>query len=316
MVKQDSVAMKSKENQLRQYQSTAKRIIKVSIGLLIYVFDEVLGFIKRMMKIPSPGTSVTIYYHQVSEAERDRFAKQMDHLLRWSQPGRTNELGSTAPESRRVIVTADDGWLSFVENALPELQKRNIPVTMFVVSHRFGDRFGDPVDRLITEAELLSLRGELVTIGSHTATHARLTAESDLEIQWELHESRARLSHLLKADVRLFCFPFGAHNDESVNLCRSAGYVRAFGAQSTPPAQSADTFLIERVRVDPTDWPIEFHLKLMGVYRGVLSAAMLTQQARAAISAAFSRMASTVVSRSLQDHNARASTDRHPGADF
>jgi peptidoglycan/xylan/chitin deacetylase (PgdA/CDA1 family) len=289
---------------------------KVVLGLVIYTIFEILGFIKRSLGIPTPCTTVTIYYHQVSRAHRDRFARQMDHLLRWAKPVRADELSSHAPESRRVVVTADDGWLSFVENAIPELEKRDIPLTLFVVSHRLGDNLGDPSDRLITEAELLNLRRDLVTVGSHTATHARLTTASAPEVRRELLESRERLSYLLKADVRLFCFPFGAHNDESVKLCRYAGYARAFGAQSISPAQVSNPFLVDRVRVDPTDWPIEFHLKVMGAYRGLFFAAMLRRQAQAAIFIAISRMASAARFRLITDQRRRATTNHPPDADY
>jgi peptidoglycan/xylan/chitin deacetylase (PgdA/CDA1 family) len=207
----------------------------------------------------------------------------MDHLVRWTKPVRAADLDFHAPELRRVIVTADDGWLSFVENALPELEKRNIPLTLFVASHRLGDNLDDLTDRLISESELLNLPRDLVTVGSHTATHARLTTAPATQIRWELSESRSRLSSMLKAEVRFFCFPFGAHNDESVRLCRSTGYARAFGSQSTQPTQLYDAFLLERVRVDPTDWPIEFHLKIMGAYRAPFLAAMAIKRALSSI---------------------------------
>jgi peptidoglycan/xylan/chitin deacetylase (PgdA/CDA1 family) len=101
---------------------------------------------------------LAIYYHQVRRDERDRFAWQMDHLLRWVKSVRAGDLNPNGEELRRIAVTADDGWLSFVENALPELEKRNIPLTLFIVSHRLGDTFGDSSDRPISESELLNLR--------------------------------------------------------------------------------------------------------------------------------------------------------------
>ena len=65
---------------------------------------------------------------------------------------------SLLPAGRRyVIVTADDGWISFVENALPELRSRNIPVTIFVIADRTGDSMGEAADHIVSEAELRGL---------------------------------------------------------------------------------------------------------------------------------------------------------------
>src|SRR5271167_2250039 len=137
------------------------RIVRAVFGLLTYIVYEVLNGIVRMLGLPSPGTIVPIYYHQVSRENRERFARQMDHLVRWAKPVRADDLDFHRPILRRVVVTADDGWLSFVENALPELQKRNIPLTLFVASHRLGDNLGDRTDRLISKSELLNLPRDL-----------------------------------------------------------------------------------------------------------------------------------------------------------
>ena len=309
--------MSFKNIQLRKHRSTVKRLAKVIAGLVVYAADETIGLVKKAIGIRSPGTTVAIYYHQVSRADRNRFARQMDHLLRWATPVRAEDAGAfDGEDSRRVAITADDGWLSFAENALPELEQRNIPSTIFVVSHRLGDTLGDPNisgdpnDRLISEAELLKIPRELVTIGSHTATHPRLNSISVTDIYRELLESRIRLSYLLKANITLICFPFSKYNETTIELCRSTGYERAFGSQTTPVAQSHDAFLVQRVRVDPTDWPIEFHLKLMNAYRMVFFASKLKQQAGAALS----RLSSAPRRESFTRYRRGATTGRYSDA--
>ena len=143
----------------------------------------------------SAPTVVCVYYHHVLAEERERFAAQMDHLIRWTTP-----LSSTAhiPHAggHYVIVTADDGWKSFADNAVPELAKRNIPVTIFVVSGRLSETVdGVTADRIVSDAELHDL-GRVTTIGSHTATHPRMTLLSEADARRELIESRTSLAHL------------------------------------------------------------------------------------------------------------------------
>jgi peptidoglycan/xylan/chitin deacetylase (PgdA/CDA1 family) len=280
-------------NHFKKFRSTVKRLLRALAALPVFVTDQALISLGRILGIRTPSRRVAIYYHQVSAENRSRLAWQMDHLLRWAKPIRVEDWDSTSPQSRDVLVTADDGWLSFVENALPELAQRKIPLTFFIVSHQLGDNLagdnhGDPDDRLLSESELGNLPRDLVTVGSHTATHARLPTASDADVRRELIESRVRLSGLCGADVNLFCFPFSDYDERSIELCRSCGYVRAFGSQLTPAISTQDSFLVERIRVDPTDWPIEFHLKLMNAYRLVFAATKLRRRIGAAISAKLS----------------------------
>lgn len=275
----------------RKYRGYFKRLVKLAIGLVVYAFDEAARLVKRAIGVGPSGATIAIYYHQVSRANRVRFARQMDHLLRWATPVRAERVAlSDGNALRRVAVTADDGWKSFVDNALPELEQRNIPSTLFVVSHLLGDKLCDSEnaddlnDRLISEAELTGLRRELVTIGSHTATHARLTHLPATDVRRELRDSRLCLSRLLRTDVDLICFPFSDYDEKTLAMSRSAGYAQAFGSQTTPLSEPHDSFLVERVRVDPTDWPIEFHLKLMNAYRLVFCAARLKQHVQTALS--------------------------------
>jgi len=92
----------------------------------------------------------------------------------------------------------------------------------------------------------------------------------------ELSESRARLREILGEDVNLFCFPYGASSGELLELCRRAGYRRVFTC--APQLTDPRAFALGRTRVDPTDWRLEFHLKLMGAYRWLPAALALKQQ--------------------------------------
>jgi peptidoglycan/xylan/chitin deacetylase (PgdA/CDA1 family) len=83
----------------------------------------------------------------------------------------------------------------------------------------------------------------------------------------ELRESKAQLERLLQRRVTLFSFPFGAFSEESVELCREAGYERVFTTLPEGVFETQAQFACGRVRVDPTDWLLEFYLKVVGAYR-------------------------------------------------
>lgn len=259
-------------------QSRMGRLVKLLIASAFYVSRELTEAMRRLLGGKPRATATAIFYHQVPKEQRVRFARQMEHLLRWAEPIRAERTEPLRCGSRYAMVTADDGWLSFIENALPELERRNVPVTIFVVSDRLGQSLGQAHDRLVSESELGGIATHQVSIGSHTSTHARLTTLDEEGIRRELRASRAKLENLLGKEVALFSFPFGAFRDELINECRDAGYKRVFlGIPSSAPRQPHE-FVTGRVRVDPTDWLLEFHLKLMGAYSWLPRAINLKQR--------------------------------------
>jgi peptidoglycan/xylan/chitin deacetylase (PgdA/CDA1 family) len=248
-------------------QSLPTRFAKLVVAIVFYAITKLSRAAKRILGRQPRPICVGVFYHQVPPRHRERFARQMDHLLRWSKPVRADQDRLSDGASRCAFVAVDDGWLSFVENGLPEMKRRGIPVTIFVVAGRLGDSLGESNDRLITEAELRDLSCELVTIGSHTTTHARLTSLDDTDVMSELHESRTTLERILQREVRLFCFPFGAYRDAHLQQCYAAGYARVFASTPVFESSSPSGFVVGRIRADPTDWLIEFRLKLCGAYQ-------------------------------------------------
>jgi peptidoglycan/xylan/chitin deacetylase (PgdA/CDA1 family) len=242
------------------------RMLKFAGSLCFYALTAPYRALGRILGWPLSGTPVGLFYHQVRADERDRFAKQMTKLLRVATPVGAGDHYPTASSRRSVFVTADDGWKSFVDNALPEMEQRSIPCTIFMIADRLGDSLGDSSDRIISESELRDLSSTAVTIGSHTLTHARLTALSDEAVRRELLHSRQELEAALDRKVDLFCFPFGAYDERILRLSREAGYRRVFICRPESASHSEGTFIAGRIRADPSDWPIEFHLKLVGAY--------------------------------------------------
>lgn len=250
------------------------RVIKLLGSLLFYGATESLRALRTALGRAPERAWVVIYYHQVLRADRERFARQMDHLVRWARAIAPDLRLQFQGPGRCVVVTADDGWKSFEENALPELRRRNIPVTLFAISGRLGESIDNiKGDRIVSEAELREFAKADVTIGSHTASHVALTKVSLEDASRELVASREQLSKIVGAPIRLFCFPYGECNEELIDLARRAGYERVFTGM--PYLARPQEFVLGRVRVDPSDWLLEFHLKLMGAYRWLPAAILL-----------------------------------------
>jgi peptidoglycan/xylan/chitin deacetylase (PgdA/CDA1 family) len=217
----------------------------------------------------------------------------MDELLRRARPLRADVTVPDLAGARFASVTFDDAYQNVLENALPELAKRAIPATLFIVSDGLGRNPGwedhsdntdpDMHDPIVTEEQLRSLSPDLIQVGSHTHTHPLLTRISEVQARSELALSRTRLQAIVGRDVKLFSFPYGAYNDDLISWCREAGYDKVFTTLPRSASAGPEEFVVGRVAVYPYDVPLEFSLKLSGAYRWWFGAVELKRKLASAI---------------------------------
>jgi len=260
----------------KSWDQVLSRLAKVTISLGFFGATSLWHVLRRLWTGTTPTACVVLYYHAVAREYREQFARQMDILLRCTRPVRADLKSPLAAGQCYSAITFDDGYRSVKENALPELQERRIHSTIFVVSSALGRRppwlDGNTngysmQDELMTPEELWTLPSDLVSIGSHTITHPHLPALSEEDAKRELEGSRKALETTLQREVRLFSFPYGAFNTRLVNCCREAGYERVFTISPTMAFSDPQEYVTGRVLADPTDWDLEFRLKVLGAYR-------------------------------------------------
>jgi peptidoglycan/xylan/chitin deacetylase (PgdA/CDA1 family) len=249
--------------------SELKRLVKLVISLGVFSISYTRDTIWRLSGKPLPARCVVLYYHSVPPDQRKQFGRQMDTLLRRAKAIPADRMTPLSADKRYVAVTFDDAFESVLHNAVPELEKRKIPATIFVIAGLLGQAPGweGYPERTMTLGELEQLPADLVTIGSHTMTHPALPTLSEQEVRTELSESRARLEEILHRRIKLFSFPFGAFEEKMIEWCREAGYERIFTTLPHLAFSNPQEFLTGRVSADPNDWLLEFNLKLFGAYR-------------------------------------------------
>jgi peptidoglycan/xylan/chitin deacetylase (PgdA/CDA1 family) len=249
------------------------RILKFSISALWFMSDYVLRLFMRLLGRMPNATCVILYYHSVSDVQKLAFVRQLDIVTSMTIPISIDHVPKLLPGKRYSAITFDDGFENIITNAVPELSKRGIPATVFVTSGYLG-RPAEWWPKTESERQLKigkaekwqQLQADLISIGSHTITHPYLTALSEPEAKSELFESRAMLQELLKRKINTFSFPYGDFNAALIDWCREAGYKRIFTSLPENSFKKANEFVSGRIKVEPTDWPLEFRLKLLGAY--------------------------------------------------
>jgi peptidoglycan/xylan/chitin deacetylase (PgdA/CDA1 family) len=244
------------------------RIVKCGISLASFVILVASKVVRALAGIPPRGKCMVLYYHSVPREQREQFAKQLDVILRYCEVVDATKVQNLPTGTEYAAITFDDAFENYVEEALPELGKRKMPSTMFVISGALGKGFG-PVwhpEKVMSVDQLRALPEDLVSIGSHTVSHPFMPEISSEMARSELVNSKLALERILGRAIATFSFPFGGFSSELVEICREAGYRRVFTTLPEFFTCGPAEFAAGRIRVDPTDWPIEFRLKLAGAY--------------------------------------------------
>jgi len=246
------------------------RLFNFVVSVVVFVFDVLRDLLLKISVGKSPGTCVVLYYHSIPTEQRALFASQLDSINRMGKVVDVTQEIMIEPGVRHIGITFDDAFENFVSEALPELQKRRVPATLFVITGALGKSFGpsNAPERVMTVSQLRGLPPDLISIGSHTVTHPYLPELDDLAARRELTESKSELELILGRETSAFSFPFGGFTDHLVELANEAGYRSIF---TTLPrfafSNGSPASTIGRVRVDATDWPLESRLKFAGAYR-------------------------------------------------
>lgn len=152
--------------------------------------------------------------------------------------------GATVPE-KSILLTFDDNYQGFFDNAYPLLKERRIPASMFVHTGFVGNKQNTPKmgwDELKTLA-----KDGLVQIGSHTVTHPDDITQLYTDQQTkELAESKQVLEKELGIKVEYLAYPDGKNDSMTQLIARQSGYKMAFSTESGPAEESPNIMCVNR----------------------------------------------------------------------
>jgi len=152
-----------------------------------------------------------------------------------------------------ILLTFDDGYRSNAEIAVPIMRKHGFTATIFVVPGRLGQTNRWDADErqvpLLTVDEVRTLRAEGFLFGSHTTTHARLTAVPPDVALHELRASRVALEEILNEPVNTICYPWAQHDANVRRLAQQAGYVCGVGIRRRLNHDDTDVMALNRIPV-------------------------------------------------------------------
>uniref|UniRef100_A0A7C1G2M2 Polysaccharide deacetylase family protein n=1 Tax=Thermomicrobium roseum TaxID=500 RepID=A0A7C1G2M2_THERO len=141
-----------------------------------------------------------------------------------------------------IVLTFDDGYRDFYQNAFPILRAHGFHATVFVVTGFVGQ------ERYLTWDMIRELdRSGLVEIGAHTVHHPDLTTLANPES--EIRGCKDALEHVLGHPVTAFAYPAGKFDARVETAVRAAGFRQAVTTQPRWATSGDDPLALPRLRV-------------------------------------------------------------------
>ena len=195
-------------------------------------------------------------YHRFEEnkypSTNIRMNNFLEHLeiisnnnIRFINPKNFQEELKENKNERKILLTIDDGFSSFYENAWPILKEKKIPFILFVSTREVGS-FNYMNWNEIREIS----REDFVEIGNHSHTHEYLVDEDNEIIRSDIQKSIDIFNKELGENSVFFSYPFGEYSINFKNIIKSLGFKYAFGQHSGVIDNTKDFYELPRFPIN------------------------------------------------------------------
>ena len=199
------------------------------ISLMYHRFEE--------NKYPSTNIRIDDFKKHISIIENNN--------IKFINPNNFEEELKNNKLQRKILLTIDDGFLSFYENAWPILKKKKIPFILFVSTREVG------ANNYMTWKQIKELSKEnFVEIGNHSHTHEYLVDESKELIVEDIKKSISIFKEKLGKNSEFFSYPFGEYSLEFKDIIESFGFKYAFGQHSGVMDETKDFYELPRYPIN------------------------------------------------------------------
>lgn len=216
----------------------------------------------RSLRWAPPGI-YALCYHRVPRSAQDGFARQIRFLRQHgvfvdADTALALLEDGNAENGRSFLLTFDDGYADTLDVALPVLQAAEVPAILFLVSEWLDEppAHVGREDGYMNRADVAAWLHAGMAIGSHTASHRRLSQLDAGAAEEELATSRRRLGELTGSPPRHFACPWGVADqdfwvDREPLLAAECGYRTFFTTRRGRAVGQADLLLMPRHVLEP-----------------------------------------------------------------
>ena len=233
--------------------SSAALIIKVFIFSIIFL--NVKAEVVNKKYYEDEQGILAIMYHRFEENKYpstnirlDIFKKHINLIkknnLNFYNPGELSKNFTKVKKQKKILLTVDDAFTSFYENAWPILREEKIPFILFVSTEAVGNK-GYMSWNQIKEVE----KDSFAYIGNHSHSHDYLTNFTFQKFVEDIKKSINIFNYKLGYNPNFFSYPFGEYNLEQKNYI-SDNFEFAFGQHSGVIDLNKDKYELPRFPIN------------------------------------------------------------------
>ena len=188
-------------------------------------------------KYPSTNIKIKDFLEHIKVIE--------DNNINFINPNKFEDQLKNNKRERKVLLTIDDGFSSFYENAWPILKEKKIPFILFVSTREVGG-FNYMTWDQIREIS----KEDFVEIGNHSHSHEYLVDEKIEIIKSDIEKSISIFKDKLGKNSVFFSYPFGEYSIEFKKLIKSLNFKYAFGQHSGVMDETKDLYELPRYPIN------------------------------------------------------------------
>jgi len=199
---------------------------------------------------------ITLMYHRFEENKYpstnikiNDFKIQLNLIKKagfdFVNPNEFEKILKNEKNKKKILLTIDDGFLSFYKNAWPILKSKKTPFILFVSTREVG-KYGYMSWKQIKELA----KEDFVHIGNHSDSHEYLVDQSSSEILKDLKKSITKFKDKLGYNSHFFSYPFGEYSIEFKKIVKNLNFRFAFGQHSGVVDETKDFFELPRFPIN------------------------------------------------------------------
>jgi len=169
-------------------------------------------------KYPSTNIQMDIFKKQINKINENNYG--------YYNPLNFNTFFEKPNSEKKILITIDDAFISFYENAWPFLKKNKIPFILFVSTEPVG-KYGYMNWNQIKEIE----KENFAFIGNHSHSHDYLINYEFEKFQEDIDQSIKIFNEKIGYNPIFFSYPFGEYSLEQKNYIKQK-FQYAFGQHS------------------------------------------------------------------------------------
>ena len=218
-----NLSSNSDENNIKYYSND-----EGILSIMYHRFNE--------SKYPSTNIQMDIFKQQIEIIE--------DSNYKFNNPSEFEKMFSTPKIKKEILITIDDAFLSFYQEAWPFLKKNKISFILFVSTEPVGKKGYMNWDQ-IREVE----SEDFAFIGHHSHTHDYLINETNDQFILDIKKANKIFLKELGYIPNLFSYPFGEYSKFMRNYI-SENFRFAFGQHSGVIDLNKDKFELPRFPIN------------------------------------------------------------------